>query len=242
MCSVTLALAGLSTGLQVAGQYQQSRAQAASLEAQADAARQNAAIQGQKSLNIAEQARQQQVQMDNKRRLVVGQQNAERGAVGLAGGVGSALDIYNATNDAYEQDSLNLLTNQRNATHDSYIQQVNYRNQEAAYRSQASAAKTAGNIAMFGTLLSGAASMYGMKSAGGGGSASTAAAQTPAAQTPTAAGYVAQTADNINSGISGTAGWIPQYSTGSIQGVTQTFGTPLRTNRFFTLSNNGRYF
>lgn len=166
MCSVTMALAGLTTGLQMAGQYRESRAQAAALNAQADAAYQNAKIQNRKSEQLAERYAQEQRELDNKRRLVAGQQAAAAGASGIAGGVGSALDVYTATNEAWKQDSLNLLSNQRSDTHDSYIQEVNYTNQGNSYRSQAKAAKQAGNWAMVGTLLSGAASMYGMKTGG----------------------------------------------------------------------------
>ncbi len=236
MCSLTLALTGLTTGLQMAAQYQQSRAQAAAYTAQAEAAEQNAKIQSRKGEQIAENAAAEQRKLDNRMRLVAGQQNAQAGASGIAGGVGSALDVYNASMQAWQEDSSNLLENQRNAVYDNYVNVVNFRNQGNSYRAQASAAKSAGNMAMFGTLLGAASSFVGV----GGTKASTPAVSTATAQTPTAAGYVAQTADNINSGISG--GWIPKYSTGSIQGVTQTFGTPVRTNKFFTMSNNGRYF
>ena len=55
MCSISLALMGVTTGLQMAGQYQQSRAQAAAYEAQAQAAYQNAKIQNKKGEIMAEQ-------------------------------------------------------------------------------------------------------------------------------------------------------------------------------------------
>ena len=188
MCSITMALAGLSTGFQMAGQYQQSRAQAAAYNAQAEVAEQNARIQNRKGEQIAEQYAQQQRQMDAKRRLAVGQQVAAAGSSGIAAGIGSSLDILTATQNAWEEDSLNLLANQRNATYDNYVTEVNQRNQAAAARAQADAAKSAGNMAMFGTLLSGAASMYGMRSAGGS-TAPTATESAAAAQTPTAAPY-----------------------------------------------------
>ncbi len=222
MCSITMALAGITTGLQMAGQYQQSRAQASAYNAQAEAAKrqaeaayQNARIQNRKSEQIAENYAREQQQLDNKRRLIIGQQNAQMGASGLAGGVGSALDIYNATQDAYQQDSLNLLSNQRNTMYDNYVQEVNMRNQgneytaqSANYKAQASAAKQAGNWAMVGTLLSGAASMYGMKGAGGSSASATETAAT--AQMPTAAGYRAIATDTVNSGLTGASGWLPK--------------------------------
>ena len=231
MCSLTMAIAGITTGIQMAGQYQQSRAEAASLEAQAQAAQQqaesqrqmaeytvkqaeynrkmqerqaeaeyqNARIQSRKEEQIAEQYAEQQRQLDERRRLIAGQNAAQAGAAGIVGGLGSSLDIYNAGLDEWSQDSLKLLNNQRNTMYDSYLQEVNLRNsgnammaqaentynqgmyqaeeqkyqaavldtQAANYREQASAAKSAGNWAMFGTLLGGAASMYGVKTGGG---------------------------------------------------------------------------
>lgn len=239
MCSLTLALTGLTTGLQVAGQYQQSRAKAAAYEAQAQAAYDNAKIQNKKGEIMAEQYAQEQRELDNRRRLIVGQQNAQAGASGIAGGVGSALDVYTSGMDAWGQDSINLLNNQRNDEWGNYVGEVNYRNQGNAAKANAKAAKQAGNMAMFGTLLSGAASMYGMKGSGG----SSPSASTGTAQTPTAAGYAVQTADNINSGISGASGWIPQYSTGSVQGITQNFGVKVLKNPYNTgLATNGVYF
>lgn len=166
MCSLTLALTGLTTGLQVAGQYQQSRAQAAAYEAQAQAAYDNAKIQNKKGEIMAEQYAQEQRELDNRRRLIVGQQNAQAGASGIAGGVGSALDVYTSGMDAWGQDSINLLNNQRNDEWGNYVGEVNYRNQGNAAKANAKAAKQAGNLAMASTLLGAAASMYGMKGAG----------------------------------------------------------------------------
>lgn len=197
MCSITMALAGLSTGFQMAGQYQQSRAQAAAYNAQAEVAEQNARIQNRKGEQIAEQYAQQQRQMDAKRRLAVGQQVAAAGSSGIAAGIGSSLDILTATQNAWEEDSLNLLTNQRNATYDNYVTEVNQRNQAAAARAQADAAKSAGNMAMFSTLLGGAASMYGMASSA---KQATTKAANSVAQTPTAAPYQSVAIDNTFAG------------------------------------------
>jgi len=181
MCSLALALTGLTTGLSMAGQYQQSRAQAAAYEAQsqaaqaqADAAYQNAKIQNKQSEQIAEKYAYEQRKLDNQRKLVLGQQTAAAGASGIAGGVGSSLDLYNATMDAWQQDTGILLGNQRNDTYTNYVGEVNYRNQgnaytaqAANYQAQAKAAKQAGNIAMFGTLLGAASQFAGMKTGGG---------------------------------------------------------------------------
>lgn len=171
MCSLTLALTGLSTGLSAVGQYQQGKAQAAAYEAQAQAAYQNAKIQNKKSELMADQYAQKQRELDDRRRLVTGQQIAAAGASGISSNVGSPLDVYTASMDAWGQDTVNLLTDQRNDQWSNYVNEVNYRNQGNAATANAKAAKQAGTIGAIGTLLGGAASMYGMK---GGSSAASA--------------------------------------------------------------------
>ena len=261
MCSITMALAGLSTGLQMYGQQQQTKAAVASANAQAQAAAdqaaaaraqaeqqrqqaeasyQNARIQSRKGEQVAEQFAQKQQELNARRRLAIASNNAQMGAAGIVSGVGSGLDILTATNDAWEQDSINLLANQRNATYDNYVQEVNYRNQgnaqqaqafnteltaqqydrlSANYVDQAKQAAKMGQIGMFGTLLSGAASMYGMRSAGGS-TAPTATETAAAAQTPTAARYSAVASDTA---FTGMTGYVPR-STGVYQGLTASFG------------------
>lgn len=208
MCSLTLALTGLTTGLQAAGQYQQSRAQAAAYEAQAQAAYQNAKIQNKKTEQVAEQYAQQQRKLDDQRRLVAGQQTAQAGASGLSGNVGSALDVYGASMQAWSDDSINLLNNQRNDTWSNYTNEVNYRNQGNVATANAKAAKQAGNIAMASTLLSGAASMYGMKNAGSSGSTGGSVYAGPG--TGSAPYVTGATADNAFSAFTASsAGWTP---------------------------------
>lgn len=239
MCSITMALAGLSTGLQMYGQHQQTKAAVASANAQAQAAAdqaaaaraqaeqqrqqaeasyQNARIQSRKGEQVAEQFAQKQQQLNARRSLAIASNNAQMGAAGIVSGVGSGLDILTATNDAWEQDSINLLENQRNATYDNYVQEVNYRNQgnaqqaqafntdltaqqydrmSASYVDQAKQAAKMGQIGMFSTLLGGAASMYGMASSA---KQATTKAANSVAQTPTAAPYQSVAIDNTFAG------------------------------------------
>jgi hypothetical protein len=234
MCSLTLALTGLTTGLSMASQYQQSRAQAAAYEAQAQAAYDNAKIQNKKSEIQAEQYAQQQRDLDNRRRLIVGQQTAQAGASGLAGNVGSPLDIYNASMSAWSEDTNNLLNNQRNDQWSNYTQEVNYRNQGNAAMANASAAKQAGNMAIAGGVISLLGSAYSSNLFGKGGSGTSSAAT---AQTPTAAGYQATGLDRAMSGISG---YTP-VSTGSVKGFTQTFGPAVKAYNPYTMAQNGVY-
>lgn len=233
MCSLTLALTGLTTGMQVAGQYQQSRAQAAAYTAQAEAAEQNARIQNRKGEQIAENAAAEQRKLDNRMRLIAGQQNAQAGASGLVGGMGSALDVYNASMQAWSEDSTNLLENQRNTIYDNYVNEVNFRNQGNSYRAQASAAKSAGNMAIAGTLLGAASSMIGM----GGGAKASADTSTATVNTPTAAGWQARGMDAAFGGMSGYS----NVSTGAVQGLTQAFGPAVKAYNPYSMATNGVY-
>jgi len=233
MCTLALALTGLSTGLSAYGQYQQGKAQAAAYEAQAEAAYQNAKIQNKKSELMADQYAQKQRELDDRRRLVTGQQIAAAGASGISSNVGSPLDVYTASMDAWGQDTVNLLTNQRNDQWSNYVNEVNYRNQGNAAMANAKAAKQAGTIGAFTTLLSGAASMYGMKGSGGG----TSSTSYGVANTPTAAGYVPSAMDSAFGGV--VNGYSP-VTKGVYQGFTQSFGPQVLKNNPYKVWN-GRF-
>lgn len=161
MCSIMMALTGVMTGLQMYGQHEQTKAEVKSLEYQAEAAERNAKLQNRQGELLAEQYGEKQRELDNRRRLIQGAQRAEAGAAGIAGGLGTAMDMQLATTDAWLEDTANLLGAQRDAVYNNYIKEVNYKNQASAYRSQAEAAKRSGSLAQWGTLLAGAASMYG---------------------------------------------------------------------------------
>ena len=109
---------------------------------------------------------QQQQKLDDRRRLIRGQQAASAGASGLAAG-GSVLDVMGSSEDAYRQDSLNLLSNQRNDTWSNYVNVVNYQNQANAFRASAENAEQQGKANKFNTILGTAASMYGIARDGG---------------------------------------------------------------------------
>ena len=181
MCGVIEGITAAMTGLQMYGQRQQYKAQEAAYNAQAQAADANAKIMEQnqrindrKAENIADAYAFQQSKLDDKRRLVRGQIAAAQGASGLTG-VGSGLDILGASNEAYYQDSMNLLQNQRNDIYSNRIdnwnlenQKIGYMNQASAYRSAAANAAQQGRLGMLSTLAGGALSIYGMKGAGSG--------------------------------------------------------------------------
>lgn len=167
MCTTAIAL-GI-TALQGYTQYraadQQADAQVAYYNAQADAARQNAAIQEKQGEIIADQYAQQQQKLDARRKLVRGQQAAAAGASGLTT-TGSVLDVMGSSEDMYRKDTMNLLQNQRNDTWSNYVNVVNYRNQANAFDASAYNAQQQGKANKFNTILGTAASMYNIGSSG----------------------------------------------------------------------------
>lgn len=156
----SLWLLGAQTVMQAVGAHQEAKAQEKAYKAQAAAAEQNAAIEAKKAEQVAENYAKKQKQLTDRMRLVKGQALAAAGASGLSAG-GSIADILGASQEAYEQDSLNLLSAQRNDTWSSYVNKVNYLNQAEAARVSAHNAREEGKAKIFSTLLGGAASIYG---------------------------------------------------------------------------------
>lgn len=163
MCSISAAMIGL-TALQGYGQYQstrqQYRAQAAAYDAQAQAAEQNAKIADRQRDQVADQYAQRQQQLNDKRRLILGQQAASAGASGLMG-TGSVLDANAAAIGQWRDDSMNLLSNQRNDSLSAWANQVNYMNQASQARAAAANTRAQAKAAKTATILGTAASMYG---------------------------------------------------------------------------------
>ena len=161
MCNPIALMAGqLVTTLW--GQHQQTKAQTAMYNAQAQAAEANARISDRKQQDIANQALQERDKMDNKMRLIAGQNTAEAGATGLSMN-GTPLQLMASSYDEYNKDINNWETNKNNSIYNEYLNGVNYRNEANSARAAAANAKTQGRLQMLGTILSGASSIYGMK-------------------------------------------------------------------------------
>lgn len=156
---IEAALLGVQMATQLMGQRQQYKQQQRMYEAQAQTAQQNAAIISKQREQQAEAYAQKQKQLNDRFRLARGQARAEAGASGLTAD-GSVADILSSSEDAYKQDSINLLQNQRNDSWNSYVNEVNYRNQANAYNNAASNARNQGHQKMFATLIGDAANIY----------------------------------------------------------------------------------
>lgn len=163
MCSVLAGLMALGGVMQYRSQQQQANAQANMYRAQADAAEQNARVEAKKQEQIADNYAVQARQLRQRQRLAEGAQRAETGAAGL-GFSGSAMDILSSSLQAYSEDQMNNLWNQRNDNYNSRVAQTNYLTQAANARSAASNVKRAAKWQGLGTILGTAASVYGMSS------------------------------------------------------------------------------
>lgn len=153
---------------------QEYKSQQRAYEAQEAAARQNAAIAARQREQQADAYAQKQSQLNDRMRLVRGQAAAAAGAGGFTAD-GSINDILDSSYDAYKQDSMNLLSQQRSDSWSQYVNQVNYINQANAYDNAARQVRKQGHQKIFGTLLGAAATAYGQGWIGGKGGANTAA-------------------------------------------------------------------
>lgn len=161
MCNPIALMAGQMV-TQLWGQHQQTKAQTAMYNAQAQAAEANARISDRKQQDIANQALQERDKMDNKMRLIAGQNTAEAGATGLSMS-GTPLQLMASSYDEYNKDINNWETNKNNSIYNEYLNGVNYRNEASSARAAASNTKTQGRLQMLSTILSTASSMYGLK-------------------------------------------------------------------------------
>lgn len=144
-------------------QHQQGKAQAAMYNQQARVAEANARISDRKQEQIADQALQERDKMSDKMRLIQGQNVAETGAGGLTMS-GTPLQLMASSYDEYNKDIQNWETNKNNSIYNEYLNGMNYRNEAITARAAASNAKSQARMAMLGTILSGASSIYGLKS------------------------------------------------------------------------------
>ena len=178
MCGVPAMMAAqLAQGIM---QYKQvkeeSKAKAAMYQQQALAAEQNAKISELRQDQMADKYANDQRKLDDRMRLMAGQTAAQAGASNMTL-TGSPLDILISSYGTYQDDSNQLLQNQRNDERSELFNQYNYENQAAGYKASAENAKTQGKLAGIATLLSTASSMYGIKHEYAG-------AKKPAAESP----------------------------------------------------------
>lgn len=181
MCSVLAGLTALGGVMQYQQGQAQADAQAKAYEAQADQARQNAATEGYRQEQIADKYARESEDLKHRQRIIAGQQRAQAGAAGL-GLTGSPLDILSAGYDAYNEDKMTLLANQRNDNYNRRVTQNNYIAQANSYKAAADNTRSAAKVQGMATILGTAASIYGLGGFGGSSSASSAATRSVSSQ------------------------------------------------------------
>ena len=135
--------------------------QEAQYKMQAKQAEFNRAAEEHKADKLVESYAQKQHALNDKFKLATGNARAQFGASGLDSQGGSLSDVIGASTDAYNRDSQNLLSNQREDSWASYVNQVNYLNEQNAYNTMAKNTKRQLAFNQFGTILSGVPSIYG---------------------------------------------------------------------------------
>lgn len=178
MCSVLAGLTALTGYMQYEGQRRaimsQAEAQAAAYRAQAETDQRNAQLKNREQEQVADNYARQAEELRQRRRIVEGQQRAQAGSAGLGMG-GSMLDLLSAGTEAYNQDKMTLLTNQRNDNFNKRLEETNYLNSaegnRVAARNTMRQAEAQVSALRGSTILGTAASIIGMGSFGGGGSA-----------------------------------------------------------------------
>lgn len=160
MCDLTLALTLGSTLLGAAGSIQQGQAAAKAAKYNAQVAEMNATISERRAKDAIqrgateEQKKRQQVQQ------VLGQQQAAMAANGVDLTFGSPLDTIVDTAVLGELDALTIRTNAYREEYDYRVQAANQRAGGQLELMKGRAAKTAGYLDGFGTILGGAGKAY----------------------------------------------------------------------------------
>ena len=142
------------------GQYNQSKAEAAVYQAQAQSDLQNASIAGRQREQVNTQNLSERRQLVARRNLIEGRNTAAMGAGGVDGSSGTAFDASKANEAMYRRDSETLRENLFNADHGLRQEIENY---EASARANKSAAKKIKKAGRLNAILSTATSLYGLK-------------------------------------------------------------------------------
>jgi|GEM_PF-6682899 hypothetical protein len=142
------------------GQYNQSKAEAAAYQAQAQSDLQNASIVGRQREQVNTQNLSERRQLVARRNLIEGRNTAAMGAGGVDGSSGTAFDASKANEAMYRRDSETLRENLFNADHGLRQEIENY---EASARANKSAAKKIKKAGRLNAILSTATSLYGLK-------------------------------------------------------------------------------
>jgi hypothetical protein len=163
MCVVAAAaanaLTAVGTVVSMAAANQQSKAQAAVYNSQAEANEQNAKIAQQQAKDAIQRGQVEEDQQRQKAARIKAQQQAQFAASGVDSTSGSALDVLTDTMYLSELDAANIRYNAGQEAFGHNQQANNYLFQARSDRAAASNTRKAGRMQMFSTLISGATTM-----------------------------------------------------------------------------------
>lgn len=161
MCDPVTMLMAASTVMGAAGSIQQGNAAAASAKYNAQVSDMNAKLAERSARDAVERGQVQEQQQRMKTSAIMGQQKAAMAANGVDLKFGSPLDTLVDTATMGELDALTIRSNTAREERDTRQQANNLRGQAGMYRAEGAAAKTAGYMDAFGTILGGGAKAYG---------------------------------------------------------------------------------
>ena len=160
MCDLTLALTLGSTLLGAAGSIQQGQAAASAAKYNAQVAEMNATIADRRAKDAIERGATEEQKKRQQVQQVIGQQQAAMAANGVDLTFGSPLDTIVDTAVLGELDALTIRTNAYREEYDYRVQAANQRAGGQLELMKGQAAKTAGYLDGFGTILGGASKAY----------------------------------------------------------------------------------
>tara|TARA_Y100000588_G_C14083010_1_gene851033 strand:- start:296 stop:991 length:696 start_codon:yes stop_codon:yes gene_type:complete len=157
--SLGTAFSVISTAVSAIGQLQQSRADSAALQQQADIARFNAQVSENNAILARQAAEADADTIDRRRRIALAQQTASFAASGVVIDEGSTLEVLGDTAAEFELDRLNRLHQGDVESNSQRIQATLDRNNAQGLLSQSRSASRAGVGSALGTALGGAQSI-----------------------------------------------------------------------------------
>lgn len=161
MCDFGIILTAASTMIGAAGQVQQANAQADAEEYNAKVADMNATLSERRARDALERGKLEEQQKRREVAQIEGRQKAAMAANGVDLSFGSPLDTLVDTAVMGELDALTIRSNTAREAYDHQVAAVNGRADANLRRMNASATKKGGNLAAFGTILTGAGKAYG---------------------------------------------------------------------------------
>lgn len=160
MCEITTMLMIGSTVMGAAGAIQQGKAANASAKYNAQVADMNAKISERQARDAVERGAIEEQQQRMKTSQIIGKQKAAMAANGVDLKFGSPLDTLVDTATMGELDALTIRANTYREERDIRQQGLNSQSQAGLLRAEGAAAKSAGFMNAFGTILGGGSKAY----------------------------------------------------------------------------------